>query len=281
VAARASASWLNQPPGKAAGDQVARDLVSAAPLPPGSQRLAKSPLSILDKPSTTLGDDNFLDHNAWWKADHSTKDLLTYLRAHPLKGLVLRVTGSGVSGFNQPFQWELEFDGAQPLAGNPALQYTITAAGPHASWVRVDGWSIWYPPRPPDETAPTTGTVVISITSGPTRKVTDLAVVHRLATEFNGLLRATPRRGGGRNCTAADRTLSISFTKPAETSPTITASQSGCAPLWLARGPSGDLPALEDSGNLLADALRVLGLPSDALAGLPPIASPSSAGSGG
>lgn len=223
---------------------------------------------MLDKPSTTIGNDNFLDHNAWWKADLDTKQLLSYLRAHPLKGLVLRVTGSGVSGFNQPMQYELEFDGAKPLAGNPALQYTITAAGAHASWVRVDGWSIWYPPRPADESAPTTGTVVISVESGPTRKVTDPAAVRRLATEFNGLLRTTPRWGGGRNCTAADRTLTISFAKPGEISPTITASQSGCAPLWLVRGPGGDLPSLEDdSGKLLTDALRLLGLPAGALTG--------------
>ena len=161
-----SFSWLNQPPGKAAGDQVAQALVDAALLPPGSQRLTKSPIPVLEKRSTTIGNDNFLDHNAWWKVDLSTHDLLSYLRAHPLKGLVLRVTGSGVDGFNQPTQYELEFDGAHPLAGNPALQYTIVSAGTGASWVRVDGWTIWYPARPAAETAPTMGTVVISVTSG-------------------------------------------------------------------------------------------------------------------
>jgi hypothetical protein len=278
VAVRSSVSWLNQPPGKAAGDQVAQELVDAAVLPPGSQRLTKSPIPVLEKPSTTIGNDNFLDHNAWWKVKLSTHDLLSYLRAHRLKGLVLRVTGSGVSGFNQPTQYELEFDGAHPLAGNPALQYTIVSAGDGASWVRVDGWTIWYPARPADETAPTTGTAVISLTSGPTRTVTDPAVVHRLATEFNGLLRTTPGRSGGPACTANDRTVTIAFTKPGETAPTLSAWESGCFPAWVVRGPGGDLPSLEDSGNLLNDALRLLGLPSDALAGLPPTTSPSAGG---
>ena len=222
-------------------------------------------MPVLDKPSTTIGNDNFLDHHAWWKADLSTKDLLAYLRAHPLKGLVVRVTGSGVSGFNQPFQYELEFDGAHPLAGNPALQYTFASAGTGASWVRVDGWSIWYPARPANETAPTTGRVNISLTSGPARAVTDPAVVHRLATEFNGLLRTTPGRSSGRNCSPDERTLSISFTKPGATAPTINASLSGCFNAWAIRGPSGDLPALEDGGALSRDALRLLGVSPNAL----------------
>jgi hypothetical protein len=252
--------------------------VSAALLSPGSQRLTKSPTRVLDKPFTTVADDNFLDDNTWWKVNVGTNELLRYLRAHPVKGLVSGGTGGGVSGPNQPTEYSLEFDPVHPLAGNPDLQFSLVSAGASASWLRVDGQAIWYPARTAEETAPTTGTVIISITSGPTRAVTDPAVVSRLATEFNGLLRTTPGKSAGVNCSANDRRLSISFTKPGETSPTITASQSGCFPSWTARGPSGDLPALEDGGNLLTDSLRLLGLPSNALAGLPPTPSPSAGG---
>jgi hypothetical protein len=57
VAARASVSWQNQPPGKAAGNQVAQELVNAAVLPQGSQRLTKSPTPVLDTPFTTVADE--------------------------------------------------------------------------------------------------------------------------------------------------------------------------------------------------------------------------------
>ncbi len=274
TAIRSTFSWLNIPPGKSAGEQVAQDLVDAAVLPPGSQRLTKSPSPVLDKPSGTIANDNFLDRNTWWKANLSTKDLLSYLRAHPLKGLVLRVTGSGVDGFNKPMQYELEFDGAHPLPATPAVQYTITSAGAGASWVRVDGWTIWYPARPAAETAPSAGVVTIGISSGPTRTVTDPAVVRRLATEFNSLLRTTPGHYAGPNCGPNDRTLTISFTKPGGAAPTITASESGCFPAWAVRGPGGDLPALDDTGSamLRTDALHLLGDPAGGLAGPPPTA---------
>jgi hypothetical protein len=283
LAIRSSVGWLNQPPGKAAGDQVARELVSAVPLPPGSQRLTKSPTPVLDKPLTTVPDDNFLDHNAWWKVNLSTKDLLSYLRAHPLKGLVLRVTGSGVDGFNQPMVFELQFDPAHPLGGNPDqrggnpdLDFNIVSGGNRASWLRIDGQTIWYPARPVDETAPTTGTVNISLTSGATRTVTDPAAVSRLATEFNRLLRTTPGQSGGVACTANEQTISSSFTKPGETTPTITASLSGCSIDWAIRGPSGDLPGLQDGGDLLTDALRLLGVSPNALHVPAPTPIPSS-----
>jgi hypothetical protein len=175
-------------------------------------------------------------------------------------------------------QYELEFDGAHPLAGTPALQYTITAAGPHASWVRVDGWSIWYPARAPAETAPTTGTVVISLSSGPMRTVTDPAVVRRLATEFNGLLRTTPGRRYGRNCNVGERSLAISFVGQGATVPAIAATLSGCSIVWGVRGPSGDLPGLEDGGNLLSDALRLLGVSPNALFVPAPTPVPSAGG---
>ncbi len=285
MAIRTSGSWLDQQPGKAAGERVTQDLVNAVMLPPGSQRLTNSPTPILDKPLDITPDDNLLDHNAWWKVDLSTKDLLSYLRAHPLKGLVLRVTGSGVDGPNQPMVYELDFVVAHPpggnpdwRGGNPDVDFNIVSAGANASWLRIDGRTIWYPARPADETAPATGTVFISLTSGPTRTVTDPAAVSRLAAEFNRLLRTTPGGGGGKNCTADDQTVSISFTKPGETSPTITASLSGCSIAWLVRGPSGDLPALQDGGDLLADALRLLGVSPNALYVPAPTPIPSSAG---
>ena len=85
-------------------------------------------------------------------------------------------------------------------AGTRHLQFSVVSAGPRISWLRVDGQTIWYPARPADETAPTTGSVIISITSGPTRTVIDPAVVHRLATEFNRLLRTTPGKSSGVAC---------------------------------------------------------------------------------
>jgi hypothetical protein len=278
VAVHASTGWLHQAPGKAAGEQVAQELVDAAVLPPGSQRVSTSPIPVLDKPATTIADDNFLDRNSWWKVNLPTSDVLSYLRAHPIKGLVLTVTGGGVSGPNQPTVYELGFEPAHPSAGNPTLQFAVVRAGVGASWFRADGQTIWYPARPAGEAAPATGRVVMSITSGPTRTVTAPAVVSRLAREFNSLLRTTPGTSSGVSCSPNERSLSISFTKPAEPSPTITASRSGCFPAWAVRGPGGDLPALEDGGDLLTDALRLLGLPSNALYALPTTASPSASG---
>jgi hypothetical protein len=280
VASRASVSWQNQPPGKAAGDQVAQELLDAAVLPLGSQRLTKSPTPLLNTPFTTVADDNFLDHNSWWKVNLSTGDLLAYLRAHQVKGLVSTGTGGGVSGPNQPTEYSLEFDPAHALAGNPDLQFSVVAAGANASWLRVDGQTIWYPARPADETAPTTGTVLISISSGPTRAVIDPATVSRLAAEFNGLLRTTPGKSSGVSCSPNERTLSISFFGgPGETSPVISASLSGCSSAWAIRGPSGDdLPALENGGHLLADAMRLLGVSPNGLYVPVPTPIPSAGG---
>ena len=193
-AARSAAmGWLSQPPGKAAGEQVAQELVDAAVLPSGSQRLAKSPLHALDTAFSTVAADNLLDHPAWWRVNLSMKELLTFLRARPPKGLGSRHHRRGCFGVQPATVDGLVFDPAHPLAGSPDLQFSVTSAGEHASWVRVDGQTIWYPARPAEETAPTQGSVTLAVTSGPTRTVTTPAVVLRLATEFNRLIRTRPR----------------------------------------------------------------------------------------
>jgi hypothetical protein len=195
----------------------------------------------------------------------SAADLLSYLRSHQVEGLLSTGTGGSVTGPNQPTVNSLEFDPVHATGGNPDLQFSVVSAGPRTSWLRVDGQTIWYPARPADETAPTTGTVIISITSGPTRTVIDPAVVHRLATEFNRLLRTTPGKSSGVACSSDERTLSISFIEHGAPTPGLTASRSGCSSGWGVRGPSGDLPALQDGGSLLTDALQVLGVSPTAL----------------
>ena len=131
------------------------------------------------------------------------------------------------------------------------------------------------PPSSAKETAATVGGVLISVSPGPTgaeiaRAVIDPTAVSRLATEFNKLVPAAPGTSVRASCLANERTLEIAFDDEPETRPTITASLTGCSASWTVRGASGALPPLMNGGQLLTDALHVLGLPSVALDGLAP-----------
>jgi hypothetical protein len=138
-------------------------------------------------------------------------------------------------------------------------------------------------PSPAKETAPAIGEVGISISPGPTgteiaRAVIDPTAVSRLANEFNALVPPAPGASVRASCSANNQKLEISFHDEPETRPSITASLSGCSASWAVRGPSRDLPPLKNSGHLMTDALQVLGLPSDALDGLPSRPSRSAGG---
>jgi hypothetical protein len=261
---RSATTWQHQPPGKPAGEAAAQALLDAAVLLPGAQRLTSSPSSALDQPFTTVADDNFLDRPAWWKVNLSADETVTYLQTHPPAGLISSGSGGGVSGPGQPTIHGLTFGPASPFPGNPALQYSVVAASDRSSWVRADGQTIWYPPRPAAETAPTAGVVTVSVSRGPTRKVTDPASVQRLATELNRLIPSTPSKSSGVSCPPNVRTLSIAFAKTGAPHPVVVATTTACSVSWNVRGPSGDLPALDGGVDLRADALRLLGLPANA-----------------
>ena len=266
-------TWQHQPPGKAAGEAVAQQLVAAAVLPAGAQRLAKSPSPGLNRPSSTLLDLNLIDHYGWWKVNLSPPELLAYLRHRPPAGLISSGSASGSS----PDEVEtdsLSFGPKGAAPGRPQLLFTVTAAGERASWLRVDGQTIWYPPRPAAENAPADGTVTISLSSGPTRKVSEQQSVRRLGTEFNRLIRTTPLVSTGVACLTNQRTLSLAFTKAGTPHPTVVTTKAPCAPAWEVSGPGGALPSLDGGADLLTDALRLLGLTSNALLPQPQISHP-------
>jgi hypothetical protein len=268
----AATTWQHSPSGKPAGEAAAQELVDLAALPPGGQRLSTSPSPALDRPSSTMANDNFIDHHTWWKVGLSTDELLSYLRGHVPAGMTVSESGGGTIATGQPPTQSLTFGATGPSPGNPALQFTVVAASDRSTWLRIDGQTIWYPPRPTAETAPTDGAVTVSVSRGPTRKVSDLPSVRLLATEFNRLIRTTPGVIAGVACLQNQRTLAISFTKTGAIHPALVTTTTACSVSWSVRGPSAALPALDGGADLRADALRLLGLPANALWS-PPVSS--------
>ena len=123
---------------------------------------------------------------------------------------------------------------------------------------------------PPPRHAPSDGTVTISVSSGPTRQVTDPATVSRLAIEFNRLIRTTPGKSSGVSCAPNERTLSLAFSKRGALHPSVVASTYPCSVSWSVHSPSGVLPSLDGGADLRNDALRLLGLTEAALSPPPP-----------
>jgi hypothetical protein len=261
---RSLTTWREQGPGVQAAEQAAQRLVGAAVIPPGAQRLATSPSRGLDRSLTAVGAENVVERHAWWKVSLSAAELLAFLRNHPPAGMASGVSASRTDP-HQAASRLLSFSPTGASRGQPTPYLTVEAASKRTSWLRVDGQTIWYAPRPAAEYAPTSGTVTISLSNGPARKVTDPQSVRRLATEFNRLDRRAPLASTGVACSSGERTLSIAFTKAGGLKPTLVAGKGSCGSSWLARGPNGGLPAFLGGVDLLTDALRLLGLPANAL----------------
>lgn len=258
-------SWQHQAPGKPAAERVAQELVDAAVIPPDSQRLSISPSTGLDHPFLEVAALNLIDRNAWWKVNLSADSLVAYLKSHPPSKMILSGSG-GASGPHQPTVHSLRFDGTgSGPGGEPTLLLSVVSAGKQNAWLRADGQTIWYPPRPDAETAPSDATITISLSSGPTRKITDRASVRRLAAEFNELTISPPFVSAG-GCWVRPM-LSIAFAKAGSTHPSLVATTSPCGSSFGlgVSGPHGSLPALGAGAALITDALRLLGVPSTAL----------------
>jgi hypothetical protein len=165
----------------------------------------------------------------------------------------------------------MSFDALGGDGGKPTVQLSVVAAGTSGSWLRVDGQTVWYPPRPAGEFASASGTATISFSGGRTRTITDPASVRRLATEFNALTVQPPfASAGGNACGGTEPMLSIAFTTPGATGPSLIATAGGCRTGWSVIGLHGNLASLEGSQALQTDALGLLGLPATALNSLSP-----------
>lgn len=258
-------SWQHQPPGKPAAEKVAQELLDAAVLPPGSQRLATSPSPLLDQPWTEVAVLNFVGRHAWWKSNLSADGLRAFLKTHIPAGMTLGGTSSA-TGPNQPPVHSMSFYALGGDGGNPTLQLSIVAAGASTAWLRLDGQTVWYPPRPAGEFAAATGTATISFSGGRTRTMTDAVSVRRLAAEFNALTVQPPYVSAGGTCGGVSQPmLSVAFTKQGAARASLIATTGGCGSGWNVIGLNANLPSLQGSRELLNDALGLLGLPPTAL----------------
>jgi hypothetical protein len=268
-ATQAALSWRHQPPGKPAAEKVAQELVDAVVLSPGSQRLSTSPSPLLDQPWTEVAVLNFVGRHAWWKSTLSADGLISYLKAHIPAGMVLGGTASG-TGPHQPPTHSMSFYALGGDGGNPAVQLSVVTDGVGSSWLRIDGQTVWYPPRPAGEFASATGTVTISFSGGRTRTVSDAGSVRRLATEFNALTVQPPYVSAGGTCSGNEPLLSVAFIQRSAATPSLIATTGGCRRGWAVIGTHGNLPTLQATEILQTDALGLLGLPVTALNGPAP-----------
>lgn len=125
---------------------TARALVDSAPVPPGSTRIAHSPLALLDRPSEIPGALH-VQRTAFWTVPGTTDAAVTYLRVHPPEGF--RRDGSGaMGGPGRPTVEDLSFaTGSYGADGSVTLLYSVVAFDGGVA-IRVDAQVFWVPNRP-------------------------------------------------------------------------------------------------------------------------------------
>lgn len=129
-------------------------LIGAVLLPPGARPMTRAPVPTLRSAPTRPSSPYLLDVPRWWSLPISASSALSWLHAHPPRGLRLSSTGSGV-GPGGPSGFLSYSDRTAPSYSLATLVLDVAPDGRGGSALRSDGQTLWVPSRPAAEAVPT------------------------------------------------------------------------------------------------------------------------------
>jgi hypothetical protein len=249
---------------RAAAIAESERLLGLTPTPPGAAPTTSAPVPALHHPSQTPATSYLIDRSTWWTVPMSATATMAWIRTHPPSGLRRTTSGSGV-GANGPFAdvgFEDEPSGSFTSA---TLLIEVVPTGPGTSAIRVDGQTIWLPPRPAATLVPPdpAQASLVAYHGSPTdvldqRTLTGVEA-NDLATLINGLPVDT---GGAYNC-AEGTGPRFQVTFPTANGPLVFTEIPECFSVSVTLDGASELPLRDDAG--LARVLRTkLGLPANA-----------------
>jgi hypothetical protein len=239
-------------------------ILKAFAVPPGAQRLPKSP-DALKVPITTVVSTTLVDDVSFWRVPGQSQAVLAWEQAH----LPRRFT-PGDADFGPP-SWDRTFS-LSPIPGVlNARDLVVEVAGGDKGQtvIRVDAQVSWQPPRPGSDRVPSAARVV-TITQLPSLDpharrppapvtITGPAVVRRLAALVDSLQLSTI--GPDASCPAAfGRGIRLTFL-----------AGTGGPPIAVAQGPAAcgtvqftaggkRQPALQLTNSFIPQVLKLAGL---------------------
>jgi hypothetical protein len=226
----------------------AKRLLGLIQVPPGAVMLPSAPVPALAEPSELPASPELLDVHGFWRVPMSMPDALTWFQDHPPIGLQPsgHATGTGPSGTTSE---SLEYEDQLSAAYNWAtLVIEIVPDSEGSSDVRVDGQTIWVPPKTTVEVIPSETTRVSLLAYRGTPRV---VLAHRSLTgpdaeRVTSLVNDLSRDNRGAHGCSADTGLRIRMTFDTAGGPLVFMEWPACFEV-LARFNGHPQPELLDS----------------------------------
>lgn len=249
---------------------IADEIIAAAPAPPGAVPLPRSPLAVLDKPSTVPLAQH-VQRTRFWTAPGTVAATIAYLDGHQPKGMWTSGHGSStVHGI--PTTHSVYFQGVGSGARQSA-QYTVVAYRSGVA-IRADVQVLWSPRRDPADTVPdsVTSVDVLVVRQNPqqhqgaptVRRVFTGADARGLAEFVNRLPRAIPSQA--HSCPAefaGERWFDRLVFHSAGPTATVVVDMTGCGSITFQIGHRARIALGEAHGGVNAKLMSALGLPPD------------------
>jgi hypothetical protein len=177
-------------------------LLTLAPVPPGANRAASSPVQATSGAPQTPGSPDLIDQAAWWTAPGTMASITTWVQSQVPAGATVVGTGSSSTrGVNDSEYVVFAFPAQPPVLTLRTLAVTVAPDGPSQVAVRADAQVIWDPSRPPASQIDPRAVGSITVTRlpsfpevtgtttavGPPATVTDPSRIRSFVTVLNGL----------------------------------------------------------------------------------------------
>lgn len=249
-------------------------LLTLAPVPPGANREASSPVQAISGAPQTPGSPDLVDQTAWWTAPGTMASITTWVQSQVPAGATVMGTGSSSTrGVNDSEYVVFAFLAQPPVLTWRTLAVTVTPNGPSQVAVRADAQVIWDPARLPASQIDPKAVSSITVTRlpsfpevtgtttavGPPATVTDPSRIRSFVTVLNGL---PIDNSGVHSCPAWS---GLSFTvdlkgSDKSTVATLSGDQAQCEGLALAVGSAPHV-SVDDPGDVLIKQIAsILGI---------------------
>jgi len=235
----------------------AEQLLALMNVPPGAARSSSAPLPSLQQPPQLPSSPYLIDKPAWWTVPSSASATLAWLKAHPPEGLRPTVSGSG-GGPHGPFSY-LGYAGRGRF-NPPTLLIEVVPNGANASAIRVDGQTIWQPPRPVETLAPSAPSrvSVIAYQGSSAHVLARMTIRGANAAQLADLVNRLPVDTRGTHGCLMDSGLRYRVTFPAASGPLIFLDNPACSAVTVTAG-GGQKAGLQDTAGLAGDLHHMLG----------------------
>lgn len=249
-------------------------LLTLAPVPPGANRAASSPVQATSGAPQTPGSPDLIDQAAWWTAPGTMASITTWVQSQVPAGATVMGTGSSSTrGVNDSEYVVFAFPAQPPVLTLRTLAVTVAPDGPTQVAVRADAQVIWDPSRPPASQIDPRAVSSITVTRlpsfpevtgtttavGPPATVTDPSRIRSFVTVLNGL---PIDNSGVHSCPSWS---GLSFTvdlkgSDKSTVATLSGDQAQCEGLALTVGTAPHM-SVDDPGDVLIKQIAsILGI---------------------